>query len=91
MAVNRQYKSSVFTLLFSDPNRLLLYIGRIYEKLIDNKKLYSSKQLSIPRPEFIVLYNGPGECPASSVVKLSNETVPKCQILELQPIKYAVL
>ncbi|GHV85818.1 hypothetical protein AGMMS50230_14260 [Spirochaetia bacterium] len=136
MAVNRQYKSSVFTLLFSDPDRLrelynalaskrgtlydesakitintlsdvmfmerindvsftiddklvvllehqstinpnmavrlLLYIGRIYEKLIDNKRLYSSKQLSIPRPEFIVLYNGPGECPASSVVKLSD-------------------
>jgi hypothetical protein len=38
--------------------RLLLYIARVYEKLTADKNLYGRKKLSIPRPEFIVLYNG---------------------------------
>jgi predicted transposase/invertase (TIGR01784 family) len=39
------------------PLRLLLYVARIYEKIIDLKKKYQSKLEKIPRPEFIVLYN----------------------------------
>ena len=38
--------------------RLLMYIGRVYEKIIDEKNVYSGKPLKIPRPEFFVLYNG---------------------------------
>jgi hypothetical protein len=52
--------------------RLLFYIARIYEKLIDNKKLYSGAKLAVPRPEFIVLYNGPGKHPDESTMKLSD-------------------
>jgi predicted transposase/invertase (TIGR01784 family) len=40
------------------PVRLLLYIARVYEKLIARKKLYAETQILIPTPEFIVLYNG---------------------------------
>jgi predicted transposase/invertase (TIGR01784 family) len=133
VAVNRQYKSSVFTLLFSEPSRLrelynalsgdsydesaeivintlqdavfmdrindvsftinnklvvlieqqstvnpnmalrlLSYIARVYEKLIDNKRIYSRTKLIIPRPECIVLYNGPDEYPNESVMRLSD-------------------
>jgi hypothetical protein len=132
MPANRQYKSSVFSLLFSDPARLrelynalagthydesadiaintlqdavfmdrindvsftidnkvvvllehqstinpnmalrlLLYIARIYEKLVDSKKIYSRTKLPIPRPEFIVLYNGVDDYPAESTMCLS--------------------
>jgi predicted transposase/invertase (TIGR01784 family) len=52
--------------------RLLSYIARVYEKLIDNKKIYSRTKLIIPRPECIVLYNGPDEYPNESLMKLSD-------------------
>jgi hypothetical protein len=132
MGLNKQYKDSVFSLLFSDPDilrelygalcgvpldpsipitintlegalfmerindisfeiahklvillehqstinpnmalRLLMYIARIYEKLIDNRKIYSAKKIPLPRPEFIVLYNGVGQYPDESTLKLS--------------------
>ena len=51
--------------------RLLMYIARVYEKLIDDKKIYSSKQIKIPRPEFFVLYNGIDPYPDESISKLS--------------------
>jgi hypothetical protein len=52
--------------------RLLMYIGRIYEKLFDRKKLYSSKPLKVPLPEFFVLYNGADEYPDQATLKLSS-------------------
>ena len=38
--------------------RFLLYIARVYEKIIDDKKIYASQPMLLPRPEFFVLYNG---------------------------------
>jgi hypothetical protein len=52
--------------------RLLMYIARVYEKIIDSKKIYSSRKLLIPRPEFIVLYNGKDPYPDESTLKLSD-------------------
>jgi len=40
------------------PLRLLLYIARLYEKTIDEKKLYSRSRMRILFPVIIVLYNG---------------------------------
>jgi len=40
------------------PLRLLMYIGRIYEKIISYERRFKRKLEKIPRPEFIVLYNG---------------------------------
>ncbi|MDR1257095.1 MAG: Rpn family recombination-promoting nuclease/putative transposase [Spirochaetaceae bacterium] len=53
------------------PLRLLMYMARIYEKIIDNKRLYSSKKTIVPRPEFIVLYTGKEDFPAVKTLKLS--------------------
>jgi hypothetical protein len=53
------------------PLRLLLYIARVYEKIIDRKSLYRETKLSIPRPEFIVLYNGEKPFPDQKTLKLS--------------------
>ena len=53
------------------PLRLLMYIARVYEKIIDRKKLYQSKPEKIPAPEFIVLYNGKADYPDHEVLKLS--------------------
>ncbi|GBU24647.1 hypothetical protein R83H12_01281 [Fibrobacteria bacterium R8-3-H12] len=54
------------------PIRMLLYIARTYEKIVDKDGLYSTKKMSIPKPEFIVLYNGVEECPDKQVLKLSD-------------------
>ncbi|MDR2795585.1 MAG: Rpn family recombination-promoting nuclease/putative transposase [Spirochaetaceae bacterium] len=51
--------------------RLLTYMSKLYERMMDGKRVYSRKQMSIPRPEFIVLYNGKEEMPAESTLKLS--------------------
>jgi len=51
--------------------RLLFYITRVLEKKIDSRKLYSRKSVSIPRPEFFVLYNGKDPFPDHAVFKLS--------------------
>ncbi|MDR1179995.1 MAG: Rpn family recombination-promoting nuclease/putative transposase [Spirochaetales bacterium] len=52
--------------------RLLMYIGRVYEKIIPGRSLYSRKRLMIPRPEFIVLYNGVEPYPDEDTLKLSD-------------------
>ena len=52
--------------------RMLLYIARIYEKMMDRKRIYSRKKMSIPRPVFIVLYNGKENLPPKEVLKLSD-------------------
>ncbi|WP_461248274.1 Rpn family recombination-promoting nuclease/putative transposase, partial [Treponema sp. R6D11] len=51
--------------------RLLMYIGRVYEKIIDDEKIYSSTKISIPKPEFFVLYNGVKPFPDEEIVRLS--------------------
>jgi predicted transposase/invertase (TIGR01784 family) len=58
------------------PLRLLLYIARIYEKIIERKNLYREKLLTIPRAEFIVLYNGPKPYPDQKILKLSDAFEP---------------
>jgi len=52
--------------------RLLMYIGRVYEKIVEDKNLYASAPLSIPRPEFFVLYNGKQPYPDEVFFKLSD-------------------
>jgi predicted transposase/invertase (TIGR01784 family) len=132
MQTNKQFKSSVFSLLFSDPDllrelynalsgvslppdapvsintledvlfmdfindisfeidgklvvliehqstinenialRLLMYIARVYEKIIEGRNVYSRKQFKIPRPEFFVLYNGTDPYPDEKTIRLS--------------------
>jgi predicted transposase/invertase (TIGR01784 family) len=52
--------------------RLLMYIGRVYEKILGGKNIYGSKKLPIPRPKFIVLYNGVDPYPDHETIKLSD-------------------
>jgi len=51
--------------------RLLIYFSRVIEKTIKGGSLYSRKRLSIPRPEFYVLYNGKDPFPDTAVLRLS--------------------
>ena len=52
--------------------RLLMYIARLYERLVGGRDLYASKQIALPRPEFFVLYNGEAPCPDEQVYRLSD-------------------
>ena len=52
--------------------RLLLYVSRVYEKILKEKNLYSGKRLSIPRPEFFILYNGQAPYPDEETMRLSD-------------------
>ena len=54
------------------PLRFLEYTGRVYEKIIDPKKRYQTKLVKIPKPDFIVLYNGKNPCPDYREMKLSD-------------------
>ncbi len=54
------------------PLRALLYIAREYERIIDRKALHRRKRLTIPSPEFIVLYNGREEIPDYQEMSLSD-------------------
>jgi hypothetical protein len=56
------------------PLRLLSYIARIYEKISSDKKKrwYGKKGLILPRPEFIVLYNGVDPFPDEDTLRLSD-------------------
>ena len=54
------------------PLRLLLYIARIYELIIDNDAIYKEKLYKIPQPEFIVLYNGTDKFPSEKTLRLSD-------------------
>lgn len=53
------------------PIRMLLYAGRVYEKILDRKPLYRQAMQTIPRPEFFVLYNGLAPYPSRKVLRLS--------------------
>ncbi|WP_461254921.1 Rpn family recombination-promoting nuclease/putative transposase [Treponema sp. R80B11-R83G3] len=70
--------------------RLLMYIGRVYEKIIDDRKLYSSAILSIPKPKFFVLYNGVEPYPDEKIVKLS-DLFKKTEGTEFSKSDYPVL
>jgi len=51
--------------------RFLMYIGLVYQKIIDGKKIFANKPLKIPQPEFIVLYNGTAPFPDEKIYRLS--------------------
>jgi len=54
------------------PLRLLVYIARVYEKIVNMKKAYQTKLKKIPAPEFIVLYNGKDKYPDHTELRLSD-------------------
>ncbi|MDR1785767.1 MAG: hypothetical protein LBR23_04795 [Spirochaetaceae bacterium] len=54
------------------PLRFLLYIARVYEKITGSKALYRQKRMEIPRPEFVVLYNGEAPQPDQQTLRFSD-------------------
>ncbi|MCL2820020.1 MAG: hypothetical protein FWD38_04220 [Oscillospiraceae bacterium] len=59
------------------PLRCLMYIGRIYEKMISKRSAFKQKLISLPTPEFIVLYNGLVPFPSEKILHLSDAFISK--------------
>ena len=64
-----EHQSSIYGNL---PLRDLLYMSTVLKRMIDTKQLYREKTLRIPRPAFIVLYNGPEDIPEYQELRLSD-------------------
>jgi len=54
------------------PLRMLHYLSAEYDMIIDRKSLYKQGRITIPAPEFIVLYNGDKKFPDYKELKLSD-------------------
>ena len=54
------------------PLRDLFYVSKEYQKLVDAASLYSSKQVKIPTPRFVVFYNGTEKQPEIRTLRLSD-------------------
>ena len=54
------------------PLRILEYIEKVYKKTIDYANAYNEKLIKIPKPEFIVLYNGEKPYPEKGELRLSD-------------------
>jgi hypothetical protein len=54
------------------PLRFLQYVAREYEKIIDPLSVYKSRLIKIPKPVFIVLYNGTADLPDEVILRLSD-------------------
>jgi hypothetical protein len=54
------------------PLRFLIYLARVYEKIMESGTLYHYSLVKIPAPDFIVVYNGESDLPERSTLNLSD-------------------
>ncbi|MEL3905741.1 MAG: Rpn family recombination-promoting nuclease/putative transposase [Treponema sp.] len=66
------------------PLRFLQYIARLYEKLQAPTDRYLRKLSKIPTPEFYVFYNGTGDYPETTMLKLSDAFITKPEQIPLE-------
>ena len=52
--------------------RFLMYTAESYKQMVKSKNIYSGKKISIPYPEFYVLYDGADPYPDRETLKLSD-------------------
>ncbi|MCL2759800.1 MAG: Rpn family recombination-promoting nuclease/putative transposase, partial [Treponema sp.] len=52
--------------------RMLMYIADVYEVIVEGKNIYSGSKITIPWPEFYVLYDGKEHFPEKAILRLSD-------------------
>ncbi len=72
------------------PLRDLLYISTVLKRMIDSTQLYREKKLMIPRPQFIVFYNGMKDFPAYQELRLSDSFLGEKQKNEVDALQLIV-
>ena len=68
------------------PLRNLTYISNVLSKITAKEDIYGSKQIKLPSPRFIVLYNGTKQTEEKTVLKLSDAYEKKTEEPELELI-----
>lgn len=54
------------------PLRMLIYLGRLYEKILSERNVYASRRIKLPVPHLLVLYNGEASAPEVQTMNLSD-------------------
>ena len=54
------------------PLKIFKYVEKVYDKIVDYSKIHIRKHIKIPKPEFIVLYNGKETYPKNKTLRLSD-------------------
>lgn len=54
------------------PLRVLLYLGDILRPMVKDRAMYSTTKIEIPRPNFVVFYNGTESRPKKEIQRLSD-------------------
>lgn len=72
------------------PLRMLCYLAKLYQKMVDSRMPYTSQQVMIAAPEFYVLYNGEKQEPYYQQFKLSDAFLTKSNALELTVDSYNI-
>lgn len=52
------------------PLRMLMYLGRVYEKIVSERNVYATKRIKLPVPHFLVLYSGEATAPEVQTMNL---------------------
>ncbi len=52
--------------------RMLLYVARLYEKVLDNENLYKKRRIQVFTPQFVMFYNGSENQPECMLQRLSD-------------------
>lgn len=58
------------------PLRNLFYLAELYTRMTDEENLHGSRKVLVPRPHFIVFYNGTDRQPERQTLKLSEAFLP---------------
>ena len=66
------------------PLRDLIYVTKVIQGIIRDEDLYSSGQIRIPTPRFVVFYNGVEPQPPRQVLRLSDAYRKKLENVELE-------
>ena len=64
------------TICMNMPIRMVEYFGETLQRMFD-KKVFGTKRLQVPTPEFYVFYNGTKETPYETIYRLSDHYIAK--------------
>jgi len=69
------------------PLRLLMYVSRLYEKIVKGDDRYRGKLIKIPLPEFYVFYNGERAYDSEKTLRLS-DAFEECKITQEKGVEF---
>jgi len=66
------------------PLRDLIYVSKVLQGQMKDQDIYSSRQIKLPTPKFVVFYNGTDEQPEKQILRLSDAYEKQLEEIELE-------